>query len=389
MKWILCFQRLAIACSNLVKLPISGIQNDKINSSSEWNLNYKYSPEPEHVIINCSNVARSGSGQTKCGSITKSVASHAIYTINYSDNMVYLSRHKLTRWSPFYIIQLNSTLLHDNHSRMWVHMTPRNVDVYIEELYFIQLLLGNNITSAFFFLSYVYTQITLMKPPYDTNCLNYKTVGLDSHAHCFDNCVFYAESQNNVKSSINFIRTNSEYQPVRTMISDYNCSRHKLIKLSNDQCDRRIRNECTAICKRKDCFKEIFEVNIEDTLYFEQTNGPLRTEIHVNAPNSLSTIIVYMEQTSLIDYITYILSCLSFWLGLCPLRCLLQLDLRKLKISMSRVFHPAYNAETQRMLGNQTPSQRNRIQFQVYVLRNQVKSLQLTTKKIVAQIGVE
>lgn len=124
------------------------------------------------------------------------------------------------------------------------------------------------------------------------------------------------------------------------MVTDFNCSMNRSEPLESGQiiCDLKLRYRCRQVCKPNDCFKEVFEISIEDIYYTANANDELKTNIGVYASTSLSTIIEYVAKISLIDYISYVLCCIGFWLGVSLLGSLLQFDLNKLKHNMSHLF---------------------------------------------------
>lgn len=327
---------MAVSATKIVMLPANTTFADGSNWSNRWYLNYKYSPLADQLILNCSNSAASGLGSTGCGKITKSVTDVAIYTISYFNDIRSIHRHVLTRWQALYTLELNHTILHKVNTTLLINMKPADVDSYIEEVYYIELPLIRK-SHATYYLSYDYTKSILLKPPYKTNCFDYKTVGLDSHAHCYDNCVFYASIRNNIISLLIHRRENLDYLPVRIMVSNYKCPVRKTGDnvLFNNACDLMIRTKCKVICKRNDCVKEIFEVKLEEITSVLQSEANIK--IHIIAPNSLSTIITHIPNISLVDYITYLLSCFSFWVGLSPLGFLLHLNTTLMKRHLSRL----------------------------------------------------
>lgn len=300
-----------------------------------------YSPEPEQFITNCSNTVVTGIGSTTCGPITKASTDVAVYTIRYYTDVKSFNRHLLTRWKPIFVANVNTTLMYSMNSTSQLHVSlkPANVDVYEEELYSMVLLLRND-SQVLYTLSFSYTRSTLLGPPYSTECFNYKAVGLESQAHCYENCVLSTSDSNNIWSTMIFTRNDLDSKPIAAMVSNYDCQK-EIVEHDqfNDTCDLMIRKECRRICGHKDCIKEIFEVKIEGVMYIVDDEPII--QIKVISPNSLSSIITYIPQISAVDYITYVLSCLSFWLGVSPLQLLLQFDYEYVKQKFKRFIMPA------------------------------------------------
>lgn len=334
---------MAISCSKLFSQDNNYFL--ELNETNGWNLNFKYSPSSEQFIQNCRSLSFDGLYNTPCGQITKSITGEVVYTINYYNNISQLKRHAAVRSKNIYFVVFNGTLVHSSKGRLFVFMKPNNVDVYNEEISPISLPLREN-NLASYDISYSYTKNTLLTTPYDTNCFNYKTVQLDSQANCFENCVLYAATRNHIEPKTIITRKSVDHEPIKVMVSNYNCKLNITEFQGREElkCFLQLSQICNEICKKRDCIKEIFLAKLEDVFHQSMGEFSSRTfreatiRLQVKPLNSLSVIVTHLPRITPVDYITYLLSCVSFWLGISPLSFLLQIKVKRVKQYIHRMF---------------------------------------------------
>lgn len=103
------------------------------------------------------------------------------------------------------------------------------------------------------------------------------------------------------------------------------------------KCILKFREACNKICQKRDCTKEMFETNLDYVTYLDATGSPHSIRLSVNPLHSLSVIITHTPRISPVDYITYLLSCVSFWLGISPLSFMLQFKVKSVKLYVKHI----------------------------------------------------
>ena len=155
-------------------------------------------------------------------------------------------------------------------------------------------------------LSYRRYRENLLPPPYTTWCYNYtESRGVEDSGHCFQKC-FLNETRNlNMYPFDLMIDASYDLRLKRFTPALFNQTdlRHEVMKA---------RKMCRYECRFDDCQRDIFAPIIvsinrdnEFTIDLYVSNEPT---IKINATPSLT----------LIDYATYVLSCLSFWISFSP-----------------------------------------------------------------------
>lgn len=148
---------------------------------------------------------------------------------------------------------------------------------------------------------------TLLPPPYETNCHDYTRENYESQAHCYDACF-----TNSTVKKLNKL-------PFTALIENpYNIHhlgkqdiKDKVVK------DRIIQLEdaCEQLCSRPDCEEETF---ISKIVAEQRVSNNIRLILVI--PNEPDIIAVAEPLLTAVDFITYILSCISFWFGFSPLQ---------------------------------------------------------------------
>lgn len=187
-------------------------------------------------------------------------------------------------------------------------------------------------------LTYASSIIVRRPPPYDTNCLDYNNTGLFlSSFDCYDKCLKIESMKWNVLPGMTIIDT-EEYQKSEGYIApnliiedeNYLTTLEKNQSIPSDLVERYrnlsiawkgIKRSCRMSCSRLDCKVEQISPNIH--MLFGKTANVSSRLSHVRPVLLLSdqpTLQVsYVPKQQLRDYIIYMLSMISFWLGFCPL----------------------------------------------------------------------
>lgn len=178
-------------------------------------------------------------------------------------------------------------------------------------------------------------------PPFDTNCLDYPKNGnfLSSH-DCYEKCLKRKSLPWNIVPGMTVINS-EEYKSSDADILPGDIAEEKLPdKLPAKLIDsyqvlqsnwKGIKESCRQSCYRPDCYTETITPIVT---YF--ISGPTKNNRTVlsHTYNRLMTSdhpiakVAYVPRQTLLDYIVYMCSGLSFWLGFCPLTMVTKFDKR-------------------------------------------------------------
>lgn len=185
-------------------------------------------------------------------------------------------------------------------------------------------------------VSYQLYQSILLPPPFVTNCLNYRTVGLQSRGHCYEVCLTKETIEEFNKVPYPTVKT--------TLQEDYKILGHSDYH-GNGSLFHEIELNCTSKCYRRDCITEDYVPNVVSAIENENII------INFNAPNQPDVLAVFRPVLPLVDYVTYILSSASFWLGFSPYVFLVN-------ISSSKMFCGSKKPQSKASIGmvNSNPS---------------------------------
>lgn len=158
-------------------------------------------------------------------------------------------------------------------------------------------------------MSYIRFHRTLKGPPYRTNCLDYRTVGFKSRGHCFESCLTKQSIKTLGKVPFSVTTEVAIDLPLITWLDDRNASFAKQLQSLEMYCSRQ--------CKRKDCVIDEYVPVVLDT----SKSTRITYELYPPTQPDISSHL--KPKITLIDFVTYLLSCVSFWLALSPLSFLL------------------------------------------------------------------
>lgn len=157
-------------------------------------------------------------------------------------------------------------------------------------------------------VTYVRFVAKLMKPPYDTNCHDYRHDGFESDDHCYDSCL--------INSTIEMLQkvpftTLSEFEYPYCPVSRED--------LKNETFQKQLTQlelACKHKCERPNCYEEIYIPKVVSV----QHKFPRVIQFTLLLPNEPDLIATAQPLITTVDLITYILSCISFWFGFSPLQ---------------------------------------------------------------------
>lgn len=158
---------------------------------------------------------------------------------------------------------------------------------------------------GYFYLTYSRLVTIRLKAPYTTNCHNYRMNSFESRAHCYERCLsnLTVHEFNRVPFTgvtelplaINHIGTHD---------IENGTFAEKLLSFEN---------HCSELCSRPDCYEEIYLPKLSSS--HQLKNG---IKLRLTVPDEPDIIAVAQPQITTIDYVTYIISCLSFWTAFSP-----------------------------------------------------------------------
>lgn len=206
-------------------------------------------------------------------------------------------------------------------------------------------LLVNNTRKEFVAaLTYFHTISELAKPPYDTKCLQYSKMyrftdsSLTSSQNCMGNCLYeWTEKHglilpNYVIERHRFLNSNLSLAPWfydADWTNEEFLSKMEMKVKGDKRFTEKIskilpqfkehRKHCNNTCHRPDCHTERVIPQRIASLSREDPGPQRKMFIKVYPTNQPIVIVTSTAKLSLIDFVVYILSCLSFWFGFCPL----------------------------------------------------------------------
>lgn len=168
----------------------------------------------------------------------------------------------------------------------------------------IPMIEGSNKFSIDASLSYQEFQSIRLGAPYATNCVDYSLLGFESSYHCRDDCLMNEtlEYTSMLHYSIPI------YEHLNYTIISYEDIENQTFMSGL----RNTMNACQSKCFKKDCTKvEFVPLPISSMASFNN-----RFALYASTyPIIVST---YKPLITFIDFVTYLLSCLSFWFGFSP-----------------------------------------------------------------------
>ena len=224
-------------------------------------------------------------------------------------------------WPHFYSVQLNATKF-GSCDLVMLYMHPADRHFYglsnaFTENY--RALTNHSLgigDKNHVVISYSRGMRVMKGPPYRTMCLNYSDIGYESRGHCFEDCLYRLAIKEIGKVPFSIMVNQPVDLPMMSFRDDGNDTISKKLFQLEQRCSRN--------CTRKDCIKMEFVPKVMSSMKSDNLT------IELYAPNEPGIVSIYKPKISLIDYITYVLSCIGFWFAFSPLVFLLDNDvLRK------------------------------------------------------------
>lgn len=256
-------------------------------------------PPPHEMIVTSQTRAKTQSGHYEIKMFIKAV--HLCYAMSFNetiDKKLLLSESKSRAYAHL-TFDRNLTSGHDNIR--WF-LIPYGMNLYGDPEGFMEHSRDLDQNRVFGEKNKVrigykmYTQ-TLLGPPYDTNCLDYyhSTSGnCESQEECIEQCEVELAGQRVLFNGSLGTRKERDYV------------------ISDQKPNRRLTIACEQRYPRPNCNKVEYIPDIMDTIASEYAIGA------VMLPREPDIVAVARPQIELLDFLTYIASCFSFWIGFCP-----------------------------------------------------------------------
>lgn len=193
-------------------------------------------------------------------------------------------------------------------------------------------------------ITYSSSTISRLPPPFDTNCLDYRKSGpfLSSH-DCYDKCLKRKTAQWNFVPGMTVIDKELYKNSMADIVPGDIVEGKKLDKLIKNgtlspkliESYRVLRNNwkgikesCKNFCRRSDCVSERITPAISYWGSGPQANGTKlkRSYYRLMLSDQPFLHVASVPRQRLLDYIVYMCSGLSFWLGFCPLKIVDKMD---------------------------------------------------------------
>lgn len=180
------------------------------------------------------------------------------------------------------------------------------------------------------FLTYSAKVSKRLPPPYDTDCSDYRSMGMTSKESCFSSCLNDFTQKEGLMIESNVISKEKYGESNYVIIPSY----LRTLRVNSSQLTREMISSkklspmfdsfqkhwmsCNQTCRQSDCVTESLVPQLM-LLKSVKQSPPHHLDIQVYPPNDQVITVSSKEKLSLLDFIVYMLSCLSFWFGFCPL----------------------------------------------------------------------
>lgn len=281
---------------------------------------FHLTPSVKEIVSDCKLKAVVSNAMAKCESqnLAKGVMmlESVYYSLQFENRTVSMNaekfRHGLSR---LYSLKLNLTK-YINVSDVSVTLRPPNMDINALDLVHYHHIVINrkeDPSNNSFFFNFNYLQIERLPYPYETNCLDYTTVGLQSQTHCLANCYEFILKRDVNDSTYELMQTNKHPPiPLNIMVGVFN--------YTDDTKQGVLDQHCRKSCFQDDCKSQIFTIILKHVGHERRNKWALG--LYLAVPMEPTISLQYRPSMSTTDYITYVFSCISFWLGWSPLVCL-------------------------------------------------------------------
>lgn len=147
-------------------------------------------------------------------------------------------------------------------------------------------------------MSYTYYRSETLPHPYNTDCFDYRSIGKESRAQAYEDCYRAAvwEARGKVPCDVLHIGTTNNSMLINNNILPL------------------LKRKCRERWARRDCVADLFLPRI-----VHHWEGTLSGVLNVVAPSRPQIVTISRPKIENIDYVTYMLSCVSFWFAFSPL----------------------------------------------------------------------
>ena len=211
--------------------------------------------------------------------------------------------------SPFFY-SVNSGQKLERHNHYFIFLTPIGYGFYGKSNNFIEhyrqitnKTSGEGMTN-FVTIGYKLFESKRLSAPYDTNCFDYRSIEIESQAQCFDQCM----SEKSERSLQMIPSEIAQYQPSKLLTMTY--PQYEQLPIRNTVSN--IRDTCRTICSKPDCHHKHYVPLIV------QSNKDTEMAFEVYPSIEPHVVTIFIEKFALFDYVTLVVSCISFWFGWSP-----------------------------------------------------------------------
>ena len=160
-------------------------------------------------------------------------------------------------------------------------------------------------------LNYQRRETRLLESPYETRCLNYSTMGLQSQLHCLNDCILRSAG-----SKLDIIPDDvSVFAPNASSARVWNDSFWKNSTISAALSS--IRKSCNQKCSNKDCMHHSFQPHSDCRIV--SNNGVMFGKYYLNVPNFPLILIETRASTTVLAYFMMSLNIISLWTAFSPI----------------------------------------------------------------------
>lgn len=158
------------------------------------------------------------------------------------------------------------------------------------------------------FLTFTEYENHLLSAPYDSDCFDYRPV-FKNEKHCYDVCHLDLSLRTHKWIPISVIK-DSLLKEKTFFQSDRHTTQSPAIILRENKLLRQIKQNCTSKCSKTQCDRNDFVPILIHTIEGDQL------EVNMQASPEPLFKTIFEPKIFMIDFVTYILSCIGFWYGI-------------------------------------------------------------------------
>lgn len=283
---------------------------------------FDHPPSAIDILESCSMRANEEDEEEECDStyFNKGILGQTTYyTFENLKAGEAMEAYKYHEQTTLVTIRLNISLfINISYAQIYLHAANSDKQRF-DHLGTARLSFNRTLGIPIFDISYEHYITKKLPAPYNTKCLDYRTVGLQSQSHCIGNCMQYISDMDNDADVTGFLYQSSQVKPTaqNIMTGDFNAVSSLGLGLQK---------HCEQMCLKVDCIEHFFVTS--SSIEAQSYNTDILT-INIIAQKSPTKYTTYIPNYSAIVFICLLCNCIPFWFGSSPYSLLI--DVYELK----------------------------------------------------------